>query len=327
MKFKTTAIAMAVAGTVAAPVAVQAGADEIYASARVGVHYEDVDGTADTQIRSYSSRFGMKGETDLGNGLIGYGQYEWDVDLNSGNIDEEISARKRLVGLKGDWGNAFIGQTYHTFYNFVVGATDAPYWNSNFAQIAYTGRTDKGLSYAGGSGAFAFGATVYMDRDSEEEIADVYEGGASFTFGNDMVLALAVQATAADEDDVAAGGEGTLIGNDSDKAVTGVAFHGIQLGEASLGISGMVQDDDTSAVVEVIYGGLYVHFEGQAMDEDSNKNTTGDDRDIAGITVGYSHSLGRKTTMWYEFNAVDEDTNNSDDDITQVQAVLRYDII
>ena len=37
MKFRTTAIAMAVAGTVAAPVAVQAGADEIYASARIGL--------------------------------------------------------------------------------------------------------------------------------------------------------------------------------------------------------------------------------------------------------------------------------------------------
>ena len=166
-----------------------------------------------------------------------------------------------------------------------------------------------------------------MDRDSEEETVDVYEGGASFTFGNDMVLALAVRGTAADEDDVAAGGEGTLIGNDSDEAVIGAAFHGIMLGDASLGISGMSQDDDSSAVVEVNWGGLYVHFEGMAMDEDSNANTTGDDRDIVGLTVGYSHSLGRKTTMWYEFYADDQDTNNSDDDTTMLMAVLRYDII
>ena len=323
MKFKTTAIAMAVAGTVAAPVAVQAGADEIYASARVGVEFVDNDGTADTNIRSYSSRFGMKGETDLGNGLIGYGQYEWDVDLGSGTNAEEINARKRLVGLKGDWGNAFIGKTYHTYYNFVVGPTDAPYWNSDFAQIAYTGRVDQGLSYAGGSGAFAFGATVYMDRDSEEDAVDVYEGGASFTFGNDMVLAVAVQGTAADADD----GTGTNIGNDNDETVVGAAFHSIMLGDASLGISGMVQDDDSSAVVEVNWGGLYVHFEGQTMDEDSPANATGDDRDIVGLTVGYSHSLGRKTTMWYELHSVDNDTGNSDDDRTQLMAVLRYDII
>jgi predicted porin len=317
MKFKTTAIAIAVAGTVAAPVAVQAGADEIYASARVGVEYVDNEGTADTNIRSYSSRFGAKGETDLGNGLIGYGKYEWDVD------EDDFSIRHRVVGLKGDWGNAFIGKTYHTFFNFVVGPTDTPYWNANFAQISYTGRTDDAVTYAGGSGSFAFGATAYMSRDTDEETVDAYEGGASFTFGNDMVLAVAVQGTAGDEND----GTGILIGNDSDKTVTGVSFHGIQLGEVGLGVSGMVQDDDSSGVIDATYGGLYVHLEAEMMDEDSNANATGDDRDIVGLTVGYSHSLGRKTTMWYEINSTDNDTGNSDDDWTQVMAVLRYDII
>ena len=66
MKFRTTAIALAVAGTVAAPVAVQAGADEVYASARVGVIYQDDDASdvADFDVRSFASRFGMRGETD-----------------------------------------------------------------------------------------------------------------------------------------------------------------------------------------------------------------------------------------------------------------------
>ncbi len=62
MKFKTTAIAMAVAGIVAAPVAVQAGADEIYASARVGLWNVDEGGLSDLEIRSFASRFGAKGE-------------------------------------------------------------------------------------------------------------------------------------------------------------------------------------------------------------------------------------------------------------------------
>ena len=90
MKFRTTAIAMAVAGTVAAPVAVQAGADEIYASARVGIEYKDGDGsdTADFDIRSVGSRFGARGETDLGNGLTGFGRYEWGVDFNNGDSDD-----------------------------------------------------------------------------------------------------------------------------------------------------------------------------------------------------------------------------------------------
>ena len=322
MKFKTTAIAMAVAGVVAAPVAVQAGADEIYASARIGMDFTDHDGTADSQIRSYSSRFGMKGETDLGNGLIAYGQYEWDVDLGSGDLAEDINARKRLVGLKGDWGNAFIGKTYHTYYSFVIGPTDAPYWNSGFARIEDVGRTDQGLSYAGSSGSFAFGGTAYMVSETDEDAVDQYEGGASYTFGNDMVLAVAARGTSHDDDD----GFG-LVGNDSDKTLAGVSFHSISLGEATLGVYGSVQDDDSALEAEVTWGGLYVHFEGQSMDKDSNANDTGDDRDIVGLTVGYSHSLGRKTTMWYEIFSVDQDTGTSDDDTTMVMAVLRYDII
>jgi len=76
MKFRTTAIAMAVAGTVAAPVAVQAGADEMYASARVGIEYLDSGDTADLNVRSVASRVGARGETNLGNGLTGFGRYQ-----------------------------------------------------------------------------------------------------------------------------------------------------------------------------------------------------------------------------------------------------------
>jgi len=322
MKFKTTAIAMAVAGVVAAPVAVQAGADEMYASARVGVSYEDTGGTSDTDVKSFSSRFGAKGETDLGNGLIGYGKYEWDVDMGSGD-SAQITTRHRMVGLKGEWGNAYIGQTYHTYYNFVVGPTDTPYWNTNWAQIDYTGRTDDGITYAGGSGSFAFGATAYMTRDGEEDAVDVYEGGVSYTFGNDMVLAGAVKGTAADLDD----GTGTLIGNGNDEAVVGVALGGIALGNFSLAFSGMSQDDDTSFVAEVATGGFIFHLEAMQMDEDSPANTSGDDIDPLQVMVGYSHALGRKTTMWYEISSFDADSDDSDDDNTQILAVLRYDII
>jgi predicted porin len=140
---------MAVAGTVAAPVAVQAGADEMYASARVGIEYLDSGDTADLNVRSVASRFGARGETDLGNGLTGFGRYEWGVDFNDGADGSSISSRHRYVGLKGDFGSALVGRTYHTFYNFVVGGTDVPWVGSGFNQVAYVGRTDKGLTYRG----------------------------------------------------------------------------------------------------------------------------------------------------------------------------------
>jgi len=335
MKFKTTAIALAVAGTVAAPVAVQAGADEIYASARVGLDYKDNAGTADVQVRSVASRFGARGETDLGNGLTGWGRYEWGVDFNDDGVSTEntgsvgdLSTRHRVVGLKGDFGNAFVGRTYHTFYNFAVGATDVPWNASGVNQIAYVGRTDKGLSYAGGSDAFAFGATAYMESDSEEDFVDYGEIGASYTFGNDMTLGVAAQITAGDFDD----GTGVMIGNGSDETVVGVMLSNWMLGEAGIGLGAQIQDDDYSFIADVTFGGFYFHVETMLLDEDSDANAGAtDDVEPLLFAIGYTQSLGRKTTMWYEVSHNDADdgcaTADSDCDTTQVMAVLKYDII
>jgi predicted porin len=312
---------MAVAGVVAAPVAVQAGADEIYASARVGVEFMDTGGTSDSDIRSMASRFGAKGETDLGNGLIGFGRYEWGVDFNGGG---SISKRHRFVGVKGDWGSVTLGQAYHTFYNFVVGPGDQPWWNSGIYQTAYVGRTDKAITYAGGSDAFAFGASVYMSRDTDEEAIDVYEVGASYTFGNDMTLALAAQGTAGDFDD----GTGTMIGNGGDDTVGGVSLSGIMLGDVSMTFGAQTQDDDTSVLADIGYNGFIFHVEAQQIDSDSPANTNDDsDQDPLMVMAGYTHSLGRKTTMWFEIAVGDADSSNSNDDYTQFLATLKYDII
>ena len=53
-----------------------------------------------------------------------------------------------------------------------------------------------------------------------------------------------------------------------------------------------------------------------------------DDADIdpLTLTLGYTQSLGRKTTMWYEAAMVDLDTSGVDD-VVFFAATLKYDII
>ena len=318
MKLKTTAIAMAVASNIAPPVAVQAGANELYASARIGVWNVDEGGVNDLEVKSFDSRFGARGETDLGNGLTGFGRYEWDVDEN------DFTIRHRYVGLKGDFGSVLAGKDYHTFYNFVVGPLDIPWWHSGYAMVAFVGRTDDAITYAGGSDNFTFGVTGYMVRDSEEDALDVYEIGARYTFGNDMALSLAVQGTEADLDD----GTGTLIGNSNDEPVVGALLSDISLGSVKLAVGGQSQDDDTSFALHADISNFYVHFELEFLDEDSPENDAdGEDQDRVSSTLGYTQSLGRKTTAYYEFNHIDNDTGDSDDDRTAIMAVLKYDII
>ena len=327
MKFKTTAIALAVAGIVAAPVAVQAGADEIYASARVGAWNVDQSDSQNSEVRSFASRFGAKGETDLGNGLTGYGRYEWNVDMNNAG---DISNRHRYVGVKADWGNVLIGQTNQTFYNFVVGPIDNPWWHSGYAMVNYRGRTDNAITYKGGSGNFNFGATVYMVKEGDkvakggvapddDDDIDAFEAAASMAIG-DMTLAAAMQST-----------ETTHGSDGSDEDIFGFALSGIGIGETTLNLAAQMQEDDTGIVVDWLIGNFYAHAEVLMLDKDSGGNGTDpldpDDQDVVSLTLGYTQSLGRKTTMYYEINHIDKDTDQSSDDRTAVMAVLKYDII
>ena len=324
MKLKTTAIAMAVASSAAPLVAVQAGSGEIYASARVGVWNLDEGGVNDLDVRSFDSRFGAEGGTELGNGLTAFGRYEWDVDFNDDIGEDTISVRHRYVGLEGDFGSVLAGQDYHTFYNFVVGPLDIPWWHSGYAMVAFVGRTDDAITYAGRAGNFTFGATAYMVREAEEDPLDVYEVAARYTFDNDIALSFAVQGTEADLDD----GTGTLIGNSNDEPVFGVLVSDVKLGVVKLAIGGQSQDDDTSVALHADISNFYAHFELEFLDEDSPDNVAdGEDQDRVSTTLGYTQPLGRKTTAYYEFNHIDNDTGDSDDDRTAIMAVLKYDII
>ncbi len=324
MKFKTSAIALAVAGTVAAPVAVQAGADEIYASARIGIWNVDEGGASDLELRSFSSRFGAQGETDLGNGMTAYGRYEWDVDLNDEANTEALSVRHRYVGLKGDFGDIRMGQGAQTFYNHAVSKIDLPWWHVGYAMVSYPNRTDNALTYSGSTGAVSFGVTAYFTNlDSGEDSPDGMEFGATFPIG-DMSLGVAVKTTA--EDDAGAGAaavaatEAGSIGTDpdGDENIIAVALGGIMLGDASLSLMFQTQDDDSSLTAHLGIGNAYVHLESLSLDAA--------DADPLGITLGYTQSLGRKTTMYYEYWNLDPDVSGVDDS-THIMAVLKYDII
>ena len=339
MKFKTTAIAMAVAGVVAAPVAVQAGADEIYASARIGVWSHKDGGDGNTAVKSFSSRFGARGETDLGNGMTGFGRFEWDIDFQNSSDDEtiqttlpgnsepstivnksgksdSITKRHMYVGLKGDFGSVLVGQTYQTFYNFVVGPNDNPWWHSGYSMVNYRGRTDNAVTYAGSSGDFNFGATVYLKDDSSDKTPDQLEVGGSMGLG-DMTLGLAYQWTA---EDTAQGG----VGNDD--GIFGAALTGITLGSVSVGLGVQAQDKDYSGLIDVAIGNAYVHVEAYEVDKKSASSFSGDDETHVSSTLGYTQTLGRKTLMYYEVNYTDNDSNTKNNH-SAVMAVLKYDII
>lgn len=108
-------IVLAVAAAVAAPMAAMADAT-IYGKVRIGLEYNTLNEVDAWDMKSYSSRLGLKGSEDLGNGLSAIYQLEFGVnpvdandDINDGDRGN-ITYRNTFVGLSGGWGTGLIGR-------------------------------------------------------------------------------------------------------------------------------------------------------------------------------------------------------------------------
>lgn len=328
MNFKKTALVLAMAGIVAAPMAVQAGStgDGAYASIRVGLQSSEsaggegvAGGSESTTIGGYASRFGFKSESDLGNGMTGFGQYEFQVGTEQNSFAADASntirVRKAFVGIKGDFGSINMGSGYETFYKHSVGVNDNPWAGSGYAMVAYRGRTTNNLTYAGSAGPVSYGITLQMDgtatdASGNQETMDATELGLSFDagFGTLSIATL--------------NNKGAL-GTDAD--VLGAALSGVAVGPVTLGVGYQQGEtsgstvEPTSTVFDAGFAGAYLHLE--ALDADGVSGAG----DVDMTTIGYTLSLGPQTSMWFEYKDVDAAGGNAGDD-TDMRAIFKYDI-
>jgi len=90
---------------------------ELYGKASIGVLNNDIDfadGTnnSETNVESFASRIGIKGRTELSQGLEAIYQWESEVDLTGGNTNGDdglLKARNQYLGLKGGFGTIIGG--------------------------------------------------------------------------------------------------------------------------------------------------------------------------------------------------------------------------
>lgn len=146
---KKSVLALAVAATLAAPLAAQADTI-LYGSARVSVDYNDDDnlfnlfeGNAAWDVQNNASRLGVQGSEDLGGGLSAVYQYEFGVDVtDGGNLQGN---RPKFVGLKGNFGQLTIG-TQTTPYYEVVGINDIFNSSLTFGPSVWLGGSTNGFT-------------------------------------------------------------------------------------------------------------------------------------------------------------------------------------
>jgi len=322
MKLKTSAISLAVAGAMgasmmASSMAVQADSG-FYGSIRIGLINRD-SVNSELNVEGVASRFGFRGETDLGNGLTGFGRYEFGVKTEgTGNA---LSRRHAYVGLKGDWGSVKMGQTYHTYYSFVSGPLDNPWRGSGYNWIGYTGRTAQALTYTGQFGMFGLGATGYFDDSAvstsgKPEDLDGYELAGNIQAGP-ILVALGVRQDGVDRQVVAKDAE-PIIGLTGSGWQTGIFTWGLGYEQQKNATTGTANN----IIFDVAIGNGYFHAE---MGDQGTKCGSNCGEKPTLYTLGYTQSLGRQTTAYYEVFQADADTGVKADKSTQIAAVLKYD--
>ncbi len=110
MNLKTTFAMTAIA--LAMTTAAQAEEVQVYGKVNVSLQHVD-DEASDSkkwEVKSNASRFGIKGDHEISEGLTAFYKLEWQVDVSDESKEKNISARNQIVGLKGGFGTLFTGR-------------------------------------------------------------------------------------------------------------------------------------------------------------------------------------------------------------------------
>jgi predicted porin len=189
MTMKKSLIALAVTGALAAPLS--ASAAEVYGRVNLGIQSVNDDGVAvygqdeGLGMKNVSSRFGVQGDEDLGNGLTAIYKYEFSVNArNAGGF----AANNRLsyLGLEGDFGTLKLGRVWSAWYNYLGWNTDrSQFWGGpgyyGYPTFGYnvgpTTRSSNTVQYTFGGGGyssdpFTFTVETQMDPTSAGGRAD-----------------------------------------------------------------------------------------------------------------------------------------------------------
>lgn len=207
---KKKLIATAVAGVFAAPAAQVAVADEHvsidpYLRIANAIEWRDTDGLdSTTDLRNVSSRIGLRGAADLGNGMSVTGQYEFATFTDrEGNIDGRggiVDTRIATVGLQGSFGSITAGNQWSAFYNTAGVHLEPTY---TFGYVIYSSQMG-GLYRASNTVKYAnsFGP-VYVELDTrfssdDPAVADVERVGGDH--GEDFMDGVGIGASFAATD-------------------------------------------------------------------------------------------------------------------------------
>ena len=295
---------------------------------------EDNDSTTD--VSTIASRFGVKANSDLGNGLTAHGHYEFatNTDDAAGGI---TATRIATAGLSGGFGRIDVGNQWGAFYNTVGVDIDPTWWIGPIAG-ATPGRSPNTIKYSNSVGPLALEADLRLSNSAE----NVNAKGTPVLSGSGGSIGVRVAATdnltlaaAFDLDD-----QTDVVVTPKMDAKSGVNKAGTALAvipatkdvmgleHTRAGVSGKVTLGQfwgalgwssheaenaagvTQADKEFVAGYVGMSFSdsssgwiGYSQSEEDKPNTP----EPSKITAGLYHNLGGGLQFWYEGASVDPD--------------------
>ena len=290
------------------------------------IEFKDPGGNADTttDISGIGSRFGVKASSDLGNGLMAHGHYEFGTTTDK-KADGIASTRIATVGMSGGFGKVTVGNQGNAFYGNVH--VDNSLWEGGIG--AFPGsRSSNTIKYSNAMGPLSLDVDLRLNGSQEEGTEGLAGDGGGVGLQVDLTdnIALGFAFDTEDKSDnmkyeyeamkaatatAAAVPAVTGMGPESDWiGVSAMATLGQFWGslawannEVTSTVTGQSSDTDYAQ----LWAGLSLTDSTSALIGYGQSESEGSDSKPSAVTVGLSHNFGGGLRLWYEGQANDPD--------------------
>ena len=327
------------------PIGAQAEAT-VYGRVNNAIVLEDKGGknesTAD--VKTVGSRFGIKANSDLGNGMTAHGHYEFATNTDDG-AGGVLSTRIATAGVSGGFGRVDVGNQWSAFYNSVGVDLDPTYTVGTSGVTPF--RSPNTIKYSNSVGPLSLEADLRLgDEGGEGASLSGNGGGIGIRVAATENVTVAAAFDLDDQTDIVTTTDATYNTGAADSTVTvktpekkenglehsRASITGkISLGQfwGSLGWSSHEAEDmegETKADKEYItaFVGMSITDSTSGWVGFSQLEEEGEKAEPSKVSAGLYHHMGGGLRFWYEGASEDKDKPNTDNEVVHYIGI-RYD--
>ncbi|MBU2916702.1 MAG: putative porin [Psychrosphaera sp.] len=285
MKMLKTLIATAI---ISASISPAIAATDLYGKINVSFQNSDDGDAAITELKSNSSRFGLKGSTKLDGGISLVYQYEFQVDVADNSGSENIKSRNQYIGLKGDFGEVLLGRN-DTVLKQSQGKFDIfSDYEGDIKNLGWKGETraDDSITYKSPKfNGVQFGLSYILDEDNDDAATSI-----SATYGDKALKKDKYYAAIAMDSDVK--------GYDATRLTVGTKVSGVVLGlilQTQEAVLSGVEKSGMMLSAQYKVGSYNLKGQYQTLEDD------------AGISIGADRKLGKNTKAYVFYTTFNHD--------------------